>query len=75
MKKIALCLWLALAVPSMALSEGRDDSANFLMPGCRDALSGETKKLAYAPAGICMGAVTAIVMQEPFNAQQSQRAT
>jgi hypothetical protein len=60
-KKVILCLWLVLLMPSMALSETRDDSANFVMHGCRDALSGDTKKIAYFPAGLCVGAVMGIV--------------
>jgi hypothetical protein len=62
-KKIVWCLWLVLAMPSMALSETRDDSANFMMHGCRDALSSDAKKIAYAPAGMCIGAVAAIVFK------------
>ena len=45
----------------MALSETRDDSANNIMHGCRDALSGDTHKTAYFQAGLCAGAVNAIV--------------
>ena len=60
-KKTIWCAVLALAMTSVALSETRDDSANFVMHGCRDALSGDTKKLAYFPAGLCAGAVTATV--------------
>jgi hypothetical protein len=60
-KKITLCLSLALAMPSMALSETRDDSANFVMHGCRDALSGDSHKTAYFQAGLCTGAVMGII--------------
>jgi hypothetical protein len=60
-KKVALCLSLALAMPSMALSETRDDSANYVMHGCRDALSGDTHKIDYF-AGLCTGAVIAITL-------------
>jgi hypothetical protein len=60
-KKIAWCLALVLAMPSMALSGTRDDSANFMMHGCRDGLSGDPNKTAFFNAGLCAGAVDAIV--------------
>src|SRR5215470_8819868 len=62
MKKIAWCLWLILLMPSMALSAEYTyaDTANFIMQGCRNALSGEANKITVFAAGVCAGAVNAI---------------
>ena len=62
MKKVVWCLWLVLAMPSMALSaENTDaDTANFIMQGCRNALSGEANKITLFDAGLCARAVNAI---------------
>jgi hypothetical protein len=56
-KRIALGLSLALAMPSMALS--RDDTANFVMHGCRDAIFGKSENFM---AGYCSGIVITIVL-------------
>ena len=62
MKKVVWCLWLALAMPSMALSaeDTYADTANSIMQGCRNALSGEANKITVFHAGFCAGAVNAI---------------
>ena len=37
------------------------NSANFVVRGCRDALSDDPKRMAYVEAGICIGTVKTLV--------------